>query len=214
MHAQPTSCMFISKKAYPPKTFVTNVLYCSKERICEQGAITRVATFLAIVSQLRSGGWSTQLSCSTLFVAAWFLQPKRAPFHIRLASKTALGKISNKQLCYLCKASGAGCFCMHRRISLSLDSLRNLKQPLKHDTLHPTYKEDTYFCLFSHKRDLNFIICYYFSFTQSWSNLTTLLKDETMLLSKRSLRREHLHFFPVVDFFYLKFYLSSTDQLL
>lgn len=171
----------------------------------------RVATFFATVSRLRSGGWSTQQRCSILFVAARFLQPQRAPSHIRLDSKTALGKISNKQLCYLCKASGAGCFCMHGRISLSVDSWRNLKQPLKHNTLHPTYKEDSYFCLFSHKRELNFIMCYYFSFTQSWSNLTTLLKDEKVLLSKRSLRRGTFTFFLSGWFLLLKVLLAASQ---
>lgn len=58
-----------------------------------------------------------------------------------LGSKAALGKISNKQLSNLCKASGAGDFCMHGRVSLALDSLWDLKQPLKYDTLHPTDKE-------------------------------------------------------------------------
>lgn len=58
-----------------------------------------------------------------------------------LGSMTALGKVSNKQLNYLYKTPGTGGFCMHGRISLSLNSLRDLKKPLKYDTLHPTDKE-------------------------------------------------------------------------
>lgn len=99
--------------------------------------------FVAKVSQQRSGGWSTQLICSaTLQPDSFSFFPSSAGMEKRsLGSKTALGKLRDKQLGYLCKASGAGGFCMHGRISLPLDSLRDLKQPLKCDTWHPTDKE-------------------------------------------------------------------------
>lgn len=58
-----------------------------------------------------------------------------------LGSMTALGKVSNKQLNYLYEASRTGGFCMHGKISLSLNSIRDLKKLLKYDTLHPTDKE-------------------------------------------------------------------------
>lgn len=151
--------------------------------------------------------------CCSLISAA-----KGAPSHIWLDSKTALGRISNKQLCYLCKVSGAGCFCMHGRISLSLDSLGRLKWPLKHDALHPAYKKDSYFSSFLTKEIsiLQSTIIFHLLkagsdfFRQEQLNyFTKRWKNEKVSLVQEISEKGNIYIsFPVVDLLYWKFYLQ------